>query len=217
MTNDELIEKYPQLFHMAWAGSWAIIAEHGLWTTEQIVNTSEGAFDDVALRERRARSVVADHPVLGAVTIRDQAPLRLQFLQDCLTDMSVAEWLRTLNNRVFFWLHPDKLQTLLGARLYRNREHDVLTVDTASLVKSYESNIRLSPINSGATLWPSAAKRGSSTFSPIADYSFGERARRGIVNAVTELAVIDGVPDIRDHIVRVERRRGTDVLESYPL
>ncbi|MGV0585279.1 hypothetical protein ABQE45_16190 [Mycobacteroides chelonae] len=99
-------------------------------------------------------------------------------------------------------------------RLYRTREHDVLTVNTASLVKSYESNTRLSPINSGATLWPSAAERGSSTFTSIADYPTDERARRSIVNAANELAVIDSVPDIRDHIVEVERRRGTDILEA---
>jgi hypothetical protein len=34
---------------------------------------------------------------------------------------------------------------------------------------------------------------------------------------VTELAVIDGVHDVRDHVIRVERRRGHEILEQYPV
>src|SRR3954464_12987470 len=119
MHRDQLVELYPRLFHMASAGSWAAIEKHGLWTTQQIVNTSAGAFEASALTERRRRSLTADHPTLGTVTIRDQAPLRLQFLEACLTDMSIQQWLAILNNRVFFWLHPKKLDRLLQARLYR--------------------------------------------------------------------------------------------------
>lgn len=156
MYRDELVEHYPRLFHMACAGSWPTIRSHGLWTTEQIVSTSQGAFDEETLLARRPHSVTAEHPVLGAVTIRDQAPLRLQFLQECLTDMTLAQWLTMLNDRVFFWLHPDKLNKLLGARRYRNFEQDVLVIDTASLLDAHAENVRLSPINSGATLYPNA-------------------------------------------------------------
>ena len=79
---------------------------HGLWTTQQIVDTSAGAFKDSALIERRPRSLTANHPTLGTVTIRDQAPLRLQFLEGCLTDMSIQQWLAILNDRVFFSSTP---------------------------------------------------------------------------------------------------------------
>jgi hypothetical protein len=101
------------------------------------VDTSAGAFKDSALNERRPRSLTADHPTLGTVTIRDQAPLRLQFLEGCLTDMSIQQWLAILNDRVFFWLHPAKLDRLLGARLYRTFEQDVLVIDTNSLLDAH--------------------------------------------------------------------------------
>src|SRR4051794_24313960 len=124
MHHDELLEHYPWLFHMANAGSWPTIRRHGLWTTEQIVSTSHDAFDEQALLARRPHSVSAVHPTLGAVTLRDQAPLRLQFPQDCLTDMTQAQWLSPQNARVFFWLHPEKPAKLLGARRYRDFEQD---------------------------------------------------------------------------------------------
>lgn len=218
MHRDQLVEHYPTLFHMASAGSWPTIQTHGLWTTKQIVATSEGAFEDAALTQRRARSITAVHPTLGRVTIRDQAPLRLQFLEGCLTDMSIPQWLATLNDRVFFWLHPDKLDKLLGARLYRSSEHDVLMIDTKSLLGAHEARVRLSPVNSGATLYPNATARGSHTFTTIEDYPYEERRRKKTVReAVTELAVLDGVHDIRDHVVRVERRLGNEVVERYPV
>jgi hypothetical protein len=180
------------------------------------VDTSAGAFKDSALNERRPRSLTADHPTLGTVTIRDQAPLRLQFLEGCLTDMSIQQWLAILNDRVFFWLHPAKLDRLLGARLYRTFEQDVLVIDTNSLLDAHGGNVRLSPINSGATLYPNAPARGSDTFATIEVYPYtGRRRTRTVVEAVTELAVIDGVHDIRDHVIHVERRRGTEIIERY--
>ncbi len=218
MHRDELLEHYPTLFHMASAGSWSTISTHGLWTTQQIVTTSGGAFKDDALTERRPHSITAEHPTLGRLTIRDQAPLRLQFLEGCLTDMSVRQWLDTLNNRVFFWLHPDKLHKLLSARLYRSSEQDVLVIDTKSLLDAHEARVRLSPVNSGATLYPNATARGSDTFTTIEQYPYAERRRtRTAPAAVIELAVIDGVHDVRKHVIRAERRLGHDVLERYPV
>jgi hypothetical protein len=71
-------------------------------------------------------------------------------------------WLGTLSERVFSWLHPQRLTQLLDARRNRGRPHDVLTVDTASLVGRYHDRIRLSAINSGATLFPGHPRAGRS-------------------------------------------------------
>jgi hypothetical protein len=156
--------------------------------------------------------------VIGTATIRDQAPLREQFLIPALTDMTVVEWLAVLNNRVFFWLHTDKLTGLLNARRYRKHEQDVLTIDTRTLFESYESNIRLSPINSGATLYPNAPQRGSTTFLPVGVYPFAVRRKgRTLADAITELAVIGGVPGVTKHVLAVDRYQGPEVLRTlYP-
>ena len=219
MNRDDLIDLHPQLFHMAEAGSWPAIQQFGLLPTETIVRSSnlDAASQSTLLDERRPLSVPINHPELGEVVIRDQGPLNVARLEPVLIDLTVEDWLHTLNNRVFFWLHPNKLENLLTARRYRNSVQDVLTVDTRSLLDSVGDRVRLSPINSGAVLY-TPTPRGSQTFSTIGDYDYaGRRKKRGRVDAIVELAVLGGVPDIADHVLEVRQMRGTEVLGEYEL
>lgn len=136
MNPAELISRYPQLHHMAEGGSWASIQQIGLRTTRQVVDECD--LDPPSRQEiwgqRRKRSYTLTHPVVGAVTIRDQGPLGLHNLRPALTDMTVEQWLDALNDLVFLWAHPDRLTKLLKARLYRDSIHEVLVVDTGRLV-----------------------------------------------------------------------------------
>ena len=212
MDVEELIAEYPRLFHLAEAGSWPAIAAHGLLPTAAIVSSSGLSPAEQAgiLRRPRARALPVDHPQLGRVVIRDQSPLRAHILEQALRGMSVEQWLETLNDRVFFWLHQQRLGQLLNARRNRGRPHDVLTVDTASLVARHRDRIRLSAVNSGATLYPGAPERGPFTFTAIEDYPYAERRRRRPpATAVVELAVLGGVPDIAAHVISVRRLPGT--------
>jgi len=215
MDVEELIERYPRLYHLSEAGAWPSIAAHGLLPAAEIVSTSTlGAAEQAKVLGRpRPSMLLIDHPLLGAVTIRDQTPLRAHILQGVLRGMSTQQWLNTLNDRVFFWLHPQRLEQLLNARRNRGRPHDVLTADTASLLSQHHERTRLSAINSGATLYPGAPERGPFTFRTIEDYPFTERLRhRTPQTAVVELAVLGGVPDIAAHVISVQRRLGTVVL-----
>lgn len=220
MDREDLIARHPRLFHMAEAGSWHGIRQHGLITTEELVLSAnlEEAESHALLSERRSGSTVIDHPLYGRVVIRDQGPLNLTHLRNALEDVTVEEWLRILNSRVFFWLHPEKLQGLLKARRYRHQQQDVITVDTRSLLDAVGDRVRLSRMNSGATLYPSAPPRGSTTFTAIEDYDYvAQRRRRGAMNAIVELAVIEGVRDLLPHVVEVRRvQGGVEVERLYP-
>jgi hypothetical protein len=211
----EFIRLYPKLFHMAEPGSWGSIAERGLLTTAALVDLFEvGPELSAGLLERRRPTKVAlDHPRHGRVVIRDQKPLSTSKLERCLTDMSVVEWLASLNNRVFLWLQPQRLSRLLNARAYRNEEHDVLVVDTRRLLDLHLSDVRLSRINSGSTAY-NAVPRGTDTFRSLADYPHPQR-RQALAAAsdIAELAVLGGVPEIVKVVDRVERRRGDACLE----
>lgn len=218
MEDHELVHHYPRLYHMAARGSWPSIMANGLLPTRALVDACDPGPDvrEAVLGRRRTDSVTLTHPVQGDVVIRDQAPLREHILAASLTDMTVRQWLDVLNDRVFFWLHPDRLAGLLRARRYRDLEHDVLVVDTARLVAAHRDRVRLSSLNSGATLYPNAPARGSGTFRSIEDYPWRPRRTRGPVDGIAELAVVGGVPDVASHVVRVERRRRdavVDVLE----
>jgi hypothetical protein len=205
---NELIERYPQMFHLAEAGSARAISVHGLLPAQEIVSTSALRPEEqaVILSRPRPQAVTIDHPLLGRATLRDQTPLRAHILDAVLTDMTARQWLSALNEQVFFWLHPQRLDQLLNARRNRGRPHDVLVIDTASLVDAHSRRIRLSAINSGSTLYPNAPERGTRTFQTIEDYPFAERLRRRTPQtAVVELAVPGGVRDIAEHIIDVHR------------
>jgi hypothetical protein len=203
---NELVERYPRLFHLAEVGSARGISMHGLLPAKEIVSTSALGPDAKAaiLGRPRPRELTLEHPLLGRVTLRDQTPLRTYILDKVLTDMTAQQWLSALNKRVFFWLHPERLNQLLNARRKRDRPHDVLVIDTTSLISAHSRNIRLSAINSESTLYPNAPERGTRTFQAIEDYPFAERLRgRTPETAVVELAVSGGVRDIADHVIDV--------------
>ena len=202
---------YPRLFHVAEAGAWPSIRRHGLRSTSALLDLFEV---DGPKRERleaahRPESVTLLHPEHGQVVLRDQKPLHVGQLAECLDDgTTVEQWLQLLSSKVFFWANEDRLNRLLRAGAYRDRAHDVLVVDTAPLVERYASTITLTQINTGATR-PARARRGRSTFRAIALYPDESKERRRIA----EVAVDYAIPEIADYVLRVERRQGAELLE----
>jgi hypothetical protein len=215
MTPDELIRNYPVLHHMAEYDSWPRIQQIGLRTTEQLVDACnpDETTRNAILRQRRSQSIQLEHPVAGTVTIRDQKPLLMHNLEPKLTDVTVEEYLELLNNRIFMWTHPERLERLLSARAYRSAKHDVLVLDTASIVEAYADNIRLTGMNTGATIFPNASPRGAESFMRIADFPFAAR-HKPLVDNVVELCIIGGVDHVEDHVIRVEQRQGAQVTRT---
>ncbi len=209
MTEDEteeLLRDCPTLFHMAEEGSWPSIRARGLLSTSALLDLYGLVGEERARIEgaRRPASIV----LAPGVVIRDNGPLNEKNLARSLDgDLKPADWYRLLNGRVFFWLSRQRLQKLLGARLYREKAHEVLEAEARPLVEAYRDSIELSPMNSGATgRFP--VRRGPTTFRPIADYDYAGRKARGL-ERVVELAVLGGVPDIERFTRRVVRMQGS--------
>jgi hypothetical protein len=206
---EEFVETYPRVFHMAEAGTWPQIQRHGLLSTTALLDLFEvEGSERLAIEStRRPEMVRIEHPAHGAARIRDNKPLRERELLRCLDGMSPQQWFELLNGKVFFWLSERRLESLLGARAYRDRPHDVLTIDTASLIARHGGTARLASINTGATLYPNAPIRGAHTFMPIDQFDYEQaRQRRGRRDAVAELTIEYAVPDIEAVAVAVERR-----------
>lgn len=205
VTPNELASYYPCLYHMAQPDTWKSIRAHGLLSTSSLLTLF--GVDGEARRileecKREDLSEIKDE-FHGKAVLRDQKPIVESKLRDALQDCSLLEWYRILNGKVFFWLKPERLNTLLSARYYRGKAHTVLTLETLSLAKDYEASITLSPMNSGNTL-PIAHPRGLTTFSKMRDYPFAEREKYGPYYRVVELAVERGIPDVCKYVLQVE-------------
>ncbi|MGH9490245.1 MAG: DUF7002 family protein [Terriglobales bacterium] len=212
LTPEQFTLHYPRLYHMAEAGAWPSVQSYGLLSTTALADLFEidGDARDRILSQHRPESVSIWHQRYGSAVIRDQKPLRESVLRRCLCGMTPRQWYEMLNSRVFFWVTQERVQTLLNARAYRDRDHTVITVETARFVAKYADRILLSPINSGSTIY-NAQKRGPCTFRPFSNYPFEERRRlRGVKNAVAEAAVDYSIPDLGDFALRVELRRGSN-------
>jgi hypothetical protein len=203
---------------MAEAGTWPSIREHGLLSTSALLDLYGVVGEERRLIEscRRSESVTIRHDDYGPAVIRDQKPMSESALRKCkcLKGMTPTEWYRLLNGKVFFWLTAERVTGLLSARAYRNREHTVLTIDTERLLNRHLAEVTLSPINSGSTLY-TPQPRGVDTFQTLANYPFDawRKKRAAATNAIAELAVTYEVRDIREMVIRVERRRESHVLE----
>lgn len=196
MKPEELVRRHPLLFHMAEAGSWSSIQEHGLLSTTALLDLFEVEDIDRPRMESewRQNSISIKHPVHGNAIIRDQKPMPPSKLASNLVDMTPQEWYEFLNRKTFFWANWNRLANLLNANAYRHRPHSVLFVDTAALLTRHAHRVSLCAINSGFVYH--GGKRGRGTFKEIANFPNANR--------VWELAVEYSVPDIADLVVRVE-------------
>jgi hypothetical protein len=128
-----------------------------------------------------------------------------------LNGVTSQQWYETINDKVFFWAEEERLIGLLGAKLYRDIEHDVLTLDTASFATAHQDAIWLCHMNSGSVV-PWKTKRDLTIFKRIPDYPVTATGRPQ--KEVVEIVVDDKVLDVADHVIEVRRMRGTEVLHT---
>ncbi|WP_417540038.1 DUF7002 family protein [Marinobacter sp.] len=212
---EELIKNCPTLYHMAERGSWVSIKRYGLLSTSALLDhyAIERPRRTEIESRHRPESVEVTGDGLPRAVVRDQIPMSDAGLRRALPNhLSPADWYELLNAKAFFWLSQERLHKLTNAKAYRDQEHDVLEVDTQSLIETHRDAIYLCPINSGCTK-PMPHPRDEKIFARISDYPYAYwRGRRGRRERVVELAVDHSVQDIRDHVKRVVVKRGTEVL-----
>lgn len=207
----ELVHDCPTLFHMAEEGAWTSIQAQGLLSTTALMDYYgiEGE-ERIAIEKRhRPTSVDIERNEMVVARIRDQIPMSDGGLLRALpSHITPGDWYEILNSKVFFWLTSDRLQRLLTAKSYKNQVHDVLEVDTESLVNAYREKIWLCPINSGCTK-PFPHPRDESTFQRIDHYPYSDwRKKRKSGERVVEVALDYSVPDIAQFTRRVTKRKG---------
>src|ERR1700728_2842755 len=90
MDVQELIDRYPRLYHTAHVDAWAGIQAHGLLSTTALLDLFEvcGHNRDLIESTRRPESVVIEHRRFGRAVIRDNKPITDGQLARCLTGMA---------------------------------------------------------------------------------------------------------------------------------
>lgn len=213
---DELIANCPSLYHMAERGSWTAIQKDGLLSTTALMDLYGVTDPQRAQIEKmhRPKSIAITAPGLAGAVVRDQIPMSDDGLRKALPDrLEPSQWYELLNSKVFFWTSIGRLHRLTEAKSYRNQEHDVLEINTRTLVEAHRERIWLCPINSGCTK-PFPHKRDESIFSRIVDYPYAHwKARRGPLERVVELAVDYSVIDIKNHVRSAVVKRGSEILQ----
>lgn len=201
---------------MAWQGAWPSIKRQGLLSTNALLDLFEMADElrEELVAAHRPEAVEIRHPKYGVLTIRDQKPMSDVGLRRCLGDgLTPEDWYRLLNQRVFLWATRERLKTLLGARAYRDYRHTVLTIDTEPLVERHAERIELTTMNTGCTV-PVPHPRGRGSFVPLRDFDYeASRRKRGRSKAIAEVAVLYGVPDVGEFVLKVEHRGGGQPTE----
>lgn len=213
---DQLVALYPSAYHMAEVGSFDSIENYGLLSTTAILDVLKFREEDRTAIERHPRreSVVLDNEQGGAFTIRDQKPLSATKLASCLQDgLTVEDWCLLLNRKVFFWVSQDRVNALLKAPAYNDREHIVLEFDTRSLVEQFEDEVTLAPMNTGTTN-PFAHPRGKDTITKMSDYPYEDRRERRL-EIVRELCVDYQVQDVVNLTTAIWRARADEEWKAF--
>ena len=126
---------YSSLYHMAQDGAWDSIRCHGLLSTSALLDLNQVDGD---LRRQieschRPTSVEIRHPGQSLrYNPRSESNARTSVAKT-LRNMTPREWYELLNRKVFFWVTEERVQQLLGARMYRNRAHTVITLDQCAM------------------------------------------------------------------------------------
>ena len=192
----------PRLFHRCEPDAAASILEHGLLSTSDLLDRFDvtGAAREALESRRRDTSAWLDHPEHGRASITDQHPMTDAALRRCLVDgLEPADWYALLNARAFLWADPDRLERMLGTRMYRANPYVVFGVDTLSFAEAHAGRIEVSFINTGSTL-RKPARRGPETFVPLSALAPRDMRR------VAEVTVLGAAPDFARHVVSHELR-----------
>jgi hypothetical protein len=205
---EKLIERYPYVYHMAEAGTWPSIQQRGLLSTTAALDALgiKGARRDELEGAYRPDMLSLNPGGANDIVLRDQRPMPPNRLAQALpAHLTTEQWYRIINNKVFFWVSQERLGRLL--RSYEHQVHDVLRVNTASLLDSHFARTWLCHMNSGNTL-PIPHWRDETVFKRIDDYPVNSVGKP--TKEVVELVVDYSVPDIAQHVIDVTRVQGDE-------
>lgn len=212
----QFISARPVLYHVTAGGSWLSIGEHGLLSTNALLDSStleEG--ESMRIRRNHRPECVTvqgkgSHRIPLKADIRDQHPMNDIVLKRQLeaqkTGITAKEWYEGQNERVFFFVSRRTAVRLMSLYAERGQPQCMLEICTKSLFKAHCDKIELSEFNTGSNKQePDVPKNEDGKWhcnlrKPWKEYPSRKRDRK---NVVKELTVPGGIPDIARHVINV--------------
>ena len=135
-----------KLYHLAEGSNLASILQHGLMSTERLLDLACVAKPerDALLRVHRPDNI----RLSDSMVIRDQRPMPPAALVRALDGgLKPSDWYALLNSFVFLWPDPERMER--QQRACGDRPQVVLTFNADALFDRFAAEAFVSPINSG--------------------------------------------------------------------
>jgi hypothetical protein len=193
MTEEEFLARCKRLSHVAPAGAWESFQKNGLRTAELLILQADldGSRQQDLLTRIRPDAVTLR---LGTqeVTIRDQGPLLARKdLTSLLGDgMTVEEWVRILNKRVYLFVDPAARDKLMSKYVERDGAQDLIVFSPLGLWRTARGRLELSSQNTGAVARISTAYKFRETFLPVSRFPNRTPAEVTIADGLDDLSAV---------------------------
>jgi hypothetical protein len=187
---DQLTQRFPNLWHVTFAGGWEGIQRHGFLRTIDVASESSGK-----LRTEITRVETADGT---QVMLRDQLRTRADPTRS-LDDITPSEWWQLVNSRVYFFCRQRDVNTLVESYIGRRLPQEVIKLRAKPVLEVVADEIEVTTVNVGVFPRTRAPSRGRSSFVPLADYPVADAAK------IREITVAARVPIASSAITSVAR------------
>jgi len=191
MNVDDFLHRCPSLWHVGPEGSWEGIKTRGFRTAEQLIMAADLDEDErtILLTEPRAEPVTLT--IDGAtVTLRDQKQLLKRRDLASLMDegMTIADWIRLLNRRVYLFTDLNTMNKALAKYIELEGAQEVMTFSPSKFIEAYRPRVELSMQNSGSVARMASGQRRKDTFMSVGLFPSTRRP--------SEVTVVDGIDDL---------------------
>lgn len=205
VTPDQFLERCKSLRHIAPAGTWEQIVQHGLRTADQLIRNADLDDDQRAKLLDSPRLEPVRLTVDGAeVVLRDQTGLIARKGPAAGDEPISPESVHRLNRRLYLFTATESMNKMIDRYLKADGSVDVITLSPMRVVNAARPRIEIPAANTGEAARRSGSLGGRTTFVPLGLFPN---------KAPAEVTIIDGLDDIAV-IVHAERYRADGTKET---
>lgn len=193
MNLDDLVARFPNVWHATFPGGWDGIQRSGLRPAADLLKAAKRAKEASALREEVVELKLPD----GEATLRHQAPNRKD-PAPYLDGISVEEWYQLLNGRSYLFVNREDVDKLVNTCLELGIGQEVATFQTRRLLSPVAEHVQVNTVNASTFPRAGGPVRGPKTFLSLPDYA-------GLPTKIKEVTVTVPIPIEDSAVISVVR------------